>query len=200
MSAFRDLRDAVFFVTGNLHKFNEACQVFRAFGISTILVKKLNVVETQADDLEEIAERSVREAVRKCNLPVFVEDAGLFIEALSGFPGPYSSYVFRTIGNKTILRLMQGLRNRKAFFKSAIAYSAPEMHRAIIFVGRINGEIIGEERGNHGFGFDPIFRPNFSSKSFAEMALDEKNQHSHRAVALRKFAEWYSAIPRTQKS
>ena len=150
--------------------------------------------------IEEIAERSVLEAVKKTSLPVFVEDAGMFIEALDGFPGPYSSYVFRTIGNKAILKLMHGLRNRKAIFKSAIAYSEPEMRKAVMFVGRIDGEIINEERGNHGFGFDPIFRPNFSSKSFAEMILEEKNQQSHRALVLRKFAKWYSTTPRTQKS
>jgi XTP/dITP diphosphohydrolase len=200
MNTFPALKATVFFVTGNIHKFNEACQVLRTFEISTVMVKRISVIEAQFDTIEEIAERSVLEAVQKTHLPVFVEDAGLFIKALNGFPGPYSSYVFRTIGNKAILKLMHGLRNRKATFKSAIAYSEPGMKKAIMFLGKIDGELLNKEQGNRGFGFDPIFQPNFSSKSFAEMTLKEKNRQSHRALALRNFAEWYTLKPRTHKS
>jgi XTP/dITP diphosphohydrolase len=200
MNTFRDLKATAFFVTGNIHKFNEACQVLGTFGISTVMLKKFNVIEAQFDTIEEIAERSVLEAVRRTYLPVFVEDAGLFVKALKGFPGPYSSYVFRTIGNKAILKLMRELRNRKASFKSAIAYSEPGIKKAIMFVGKIDGELLNKEQGNRGFGFDPIFQPNFSAKSFAEMTLEEKNQQSHRALALHKFAKWYSLKSGTHKS
>ncbi len=200
MNAFPDLKTTVFFVTGNIHKFNEACQVFGTFGISTVMMKRINVVEAQFETIEEIAERSALEAVQKTHLPVFVEDAGLFIKALNGFPGPYSSYVFRTIGNKAILKLMHRLRNRNATFRSAIAYSEPRMKKAIVFVGKVDGELLKKERGARGFGFDPIFQPNFASKSFAEMTLEEKNQQSHRALALRKFAKWYALKPRAHKS
>ena len=60
--------------------------------------------------------------IRRCRLPIFVEDAGLFIDALEGFPGPYAAYVYHTIHNNGILKLMETIQNRNAKFQSVIAY------------------------------------------------------------------------------
>ena len=81
----------VFFATSNIHKYVEACQVLNEYKIVTAMLKKIDAVEIQDDSLENIAKSSAIDAVRKCRLPIIVEDAGLFIEALNGFPGPYSS-------------------------------------------------------------------------------------------------------------
>jgi XTP/dITP diphosphohydrolase len=183
----------VFFVTGNLHKFNEARNVLAEFNIATAMLK-VKVSEIQDEDIENIAKVGAMEAAQRSNLPVIVEDAGLFIETLNGFPGPYSKYVLHTIGMEGILNLLKNHQNRKAYFKSAVAFSSPE-GEVRCFVGVVEGRITEEIRGNGGFGFDPIFEPNEKpGKTFGEMSVDDKNSISHRSRALRKFVEWYRKV------
>ena len=183
----------VFFVTNNINKFNEAREVL---GENKIAVGMLRVksLEIQSESLEEIAKASVIEAYNKYKLPMVVEDAGLFVDSLSGFPGPYAAYVYKTLGNKGLLRLMERVGDRKAIFKSVVAYFSSQLRSPICFDGVVTGEIAHEERkssGNVGFGFDPIFKPDKGDKTFAQMNVVEKCKHSHRATAFRKFAEWY---------
>ena len=121
-----------------------------------------------------------------------MEDAGLFVDSLRGFPGPYAAYVYKAISNPGLLKLMEEMRNRKATFQSVIAYYNGTA-KPTIFIGETNGEIAAEERwgkSKAGFGFDPIFIPEGSQKTFAEMEIEEKNQLSHRAKSVHKFAEW----------
>jgi XTP/dITP diphosphohydrolase len=189
------LKDKVlFFATGNIHKFNEARSILSKFGIAVGMLR-VKGEELQSDSLREIAQASAREAFKRCRLPVMVEDAGLFIEALNGFPGPYAAYVYKTIGNKGVLKLMEGVEARKAVFRSAIAYCDSNAEvPPVVFEGEAEGEITVNERSGSdksGFGFDPVFRPSRSMKTFAQMTLEEKNGFSHRAQAVRKFAEWY---------
>jgi len=182
-----------FFVTSNIHKFNEARRVLAEYKIATAMLK-METVEIQDDDIEKIAKATATDAVNKCSLPVIVEDAGLFIKALNGFPGPYSSYVYRTIGTKGILELMKSRTKRDALFKSVVAFCSPE-EPPRCFHGRAEGNISLEARGNLGFGFDPIFEPSAGSgKTFAEMTLIDKNKHSHRGEAMRKFGRWYTLV------
>lgn len=182
-----------FFVTTNFHKFNEARQVLAEHGVAAAMLK-IEAIEIQDDDLEKIAKASVRDAAEKSGLPVLVEDAGLFIEALKGFSGPYSSYVYRTLGTKGVLKLMEGIAERSAYFYSVVAFYSTEDASPKCFHGKVEGKITLKERGNQGFGFDPIFKPKGGvSKTFAEMTTTEKNKLSHRAQALRKFAAWYKS-------
>ena len=147
--------------------------------------KRMEYLEPQGNDLIEIARKSAELLAEKIKEPFFIEDSGLFIEALNGFPGPYSSYVSKTIGNEGILKVMKGVKNRKAFFKAVIAYfDGKNVH---IFSGRVDGEISNEMRGCGGFGFDPIFL--YNGKTFAEMG-EEKNKVSHRRKALEDFFKW----------
>jgi len=181
-----------YFVTSNIHKFQEARRVLSEYKIATAKLK-VGAVEIQDDNLENIAKFSALDAVKNCGLPIFVEDAGLFVEALNGFPGPYSAYVYRTVGTKGILKLMKHIENRDAYFQSVIAFSSPE-EPPTCFSGKVEGKISLQERGTSGFGYDPIFEPSKGDgRTFAEMTTTEKNEYSHRAEALRKFAEWYSS-------
>jgi XTP/dITP diphosphohydrolase len=185
----------VFFATGNLNKFNEARSILNQYGFGVGMLK-LKGDEVQSDSLQEIAEKSVKNAYDACHLPVFVEDAGLFIDALKGFPGPYAAYVYKTIHNSGVLKLMEEEKNRKAVFQSVIAFCSKETPIPASFFGESTGKITQTQRieaGKSGFGFDPIFQPDGSSKTFAEMAITEKNGYSHRANAICKFAEWYKA-------
>jgi XTP/dITP diphosphohydrolase len=181
----------IFFATNNINKFNEARKVLAEYKIAVGMLR-VKTFEIQSESLEEIAKASAIEAFKKSNLPLITEDAGLFIEALNGFPGPYASYVYKTIGNKGILKLMRNIENRKAKFQSVIAYCTSKLE-PLCFKGEVLGVITKEERhGSSGFGFDPIFEPlSGGGKTFAEMSVEEKNRYSHRAEALRKFAEWY---------
>ncbi|MGE5575404.1 MAG: XTP/dITP diphosphatase [Ignavibacteria bacterium] len=185
---------AVFFATGNVNKFNEARSILSQHGIAVGMLK-LKGDEIQSESLREIAQKSVLNAYKRCRLPIFVEDAGLFIDALNGFPGPYAAYIYHTIHNSGIVKLMENIKNRRAKFQSIIAYCDDQIQcEPLCFEGESTGIITLAERieqGKSGFGFDPIFQPNGSAKTFAEMVLEEKNLYSHRAAAISKFAEWY---------
>lgn len=186
----------VFFATGNIHKFHEARSILTDLDIAVGMLR-LKDTEIQSDNLAEIAQASARDVFKRCSLPVVVEDAGLFLDALKGFPGPYAAYVYKTIGNKGLLKLMEGAENRKARFWSAIAYYDGNSCLPVVFEGVAEGEITVLERrgsGKSGFGFDPVFKPDGSTETFAEMTLEEKNRFSHRAKAVRKFAEWYKKV------
>lgn len=186
-------RKVVFFATGNINKFNEARNILSPYGISVGMLR-LKGDEIQSDSLKQIAQTSAINAFKHCGLPIFVEDAGLFIDALSGFPGPYAAYVYKTIHNSGILKLMENVKNRNAKFQSVIAYCDETLCEPQCFDGKSKGEITLTERkprGKTAFGFDPIFEPEGSNRSFAEMTIEEKNGFSHRAMAIRKFAEWH---------
>jgi len=175
----------VYFVTGNKHKFLEVEKLFREIGVS---LKQLTVklVEPQGD-LEFVAEYKLKQAYGLVKKPVVVEDAGLFIEALNGFPGPYSRYVLETIGNEGILKLMEGVENRSAYFKAVVGYYDGRILK--LFEGRVYGRIAYEKRGESGFGFDPIFIPEGYSQTFAEN-YELKKKISHRYRAFMKLIEW----------
>ena len=185
----------VFFATGNIHKFHEARSILTGLDIAVGMIS-MKDTEIQSDRLREIAQASARDVFKRSGLPVIVEDAGLFVDALKGFPGPYAAYAYKTVGNKGLLKLMQNVDDRKARFRSAIAYCDSEK-TPVVFEGEAEGEITVVERvvkGTSGFGFDPIFEPSGSGKTFAEMAVEEKNRFSHRAKAVRKFVEWYKKL------
>ena len=183
----------VFFATNNVNKFNEARKILAKNKIA-IGMLRIKSLEIQSESLEEIAQSSVTEAFERYRLPMVVEDAGLFVDALNGFPGPYAAYVYRTVGNKGLLRLMEDVDNRRAKFKSVVAYFSSQVKSPVCFDGTVTGEIVRKERrasNEMGFGFDPIFKPDNSDKTFAQMDVVEKCKRSHRAAAFRKFAEWY---------
>jgi XTP/dITP diphosphohydrolase len=186
-------RKVVFFATSNIYKFNEARNILSQHGLAVGMLK-LKGEEIQSESLKEIAQTSVKNAYLRCRLPIFVEDAGLFINALEGFPGPYAAYAYHTIHNIGILKLMETIQDRNAKFQSVIAYYDSKTRESVCFEGESRGEITlveRKEQGKSGFGFDPIFQPEGSDKTFAEMTIEEKNGYSHRAMALHKFAEWY---------
>ncbi|RLF13222.1 MAG: non-canonical purine NTP pyrophosphatase, RdgB/HAM1 family [Thermoprotei archaeon] len=175
------------FVTGNPHKAREAMSILRELGVN-VEVRILKVVEVQADDIVEIASFRAHRAYEVIREPLIVEDAGLFIEELKGFPGPYSSYVFKTIGNKGILKLMKDVSNRRAVFRSAVALHDGD--RVTVFIGETWGVIAREARGDS-WGFDPIFEPDEGGGlTYGEMTSDVKNRISHRRRALEKLASY----------
>jgi XTP/dITP diphosphohydrolase len=176
----------IIFVTGNANKVKEVGDILSPLGIS-VEQNNYGYPELQEDELEKIAAYGAQWAANKLGSEVIVDDSGLFIRALGGFPGPYSAYVFDTLGNDRILKLMGGENDRKAVFRCVIGYCRPG-EKACLFTGEVEGEISLERRGNAGFGYDPIFI--VGTRTFGEMSDHEKDRLSHRYRALLKFTEW----------
>lgn len=141
--------------------------------------------EIQADILEAVARAGAAHLMSQGVPPPFiVEDSGLFIDALRGFPGVYSRYALDTIGLEGVLRLMPdaSASRRSARFESCFAY-VDDARRAHTFGGTCHGSIAREGVGWQGFGFDPIFVPAGERRTFGEMQPEEKAAFSHRAKA-----------------
>lgn len=182
-------RTKIWMGTSSDHKYEEAKEVLGEYGIE---LERLNIdrVEIQADDPELIAEYSLK--VLDVDIPILIEDAGLYIDKYYGFPGPYSSYALRTITNEGILKLMEGDTDRGARYLSAVAFRDGET--SVTFRGEVKGEISHREIGTGGFGYDPIFIPSEGDgRTFGEMSAAEKAKISHRARAFRKLAEWINS-------
>lgn len=131
------------------------------------------------------------------NLNCFADDTGLEIEALDNRPGVYSArYAGPEISaaaniNKVLLEL-KGITTRNAQFRTIITLILNKS--TFSFEGIVRGEIISEKRGENGFGYDPIFVPEGEVRTFAEMSLEEKNKHSHRARAFQKMIEFLNEL------
>jgi len=180
----------VVFATSNLGKLEEARAILAPFGIS---VEKYDGkgIEIQADTTSEVAAYASRGAAKAAGRAVLVEDAGLYVESLNGFPGPYSAYAFKTIGVAGIIALLRpSPQRRSAEFVSSLAYCEPRGEPKL-FEGSALGTIATKPRGTRGFGFDPIFVPKGGRKTFGELTVDEKCAVSHRADSMKKFATWY---------
>jgi len=181
--------ETLYFITSNKGKVFEATEKFKPLDIA-IEQKNLGYPEIQTDALENVATFGVNHLISQgLDHPFILEDAGIFIDALKGFPGVYSSYVYHTIGLEGILELLGKTSNRNAFFKSVFAYGTPEGNMQL-FIGECKGKIIYEQKGNGGFGFDPIFTPKGYNETFAEMHIEEKNKISHRGKSLEKLYQF----------
>jgi XTP/dITP diphosphohydrolase len=175
----------IYFITSNKGKVHEATEKLKPFDFK-IIQKNSGYPEIQTDTLENVARYGVDYIQHKgIDHPFILEDAGIFIDALNGFPGVYSSYVYFTIGLNGILSLLESVpdEKRSATFRSVFAYGTPESEIKL-FIGECNGSITKEQIGDKGFGYDPIFMPDGFSQTFAEMTTEEKNKVSHRSRSL----------------
>jgi XTP/dITP diphosphohydrolase len=139
--------------------------------------------EIQAESLEITIIPGLEWVMSKYDRPIMIDDSGLFIDALKGFPGVYSSYVFKTIGNEGILSLMSGKNKRDARFECCIGFKMPGKD-PFIAKGVARGSIAMKTAGTGGFGYDPIFIHEGHSKTYAEIEVSEKNRISHRGRAI----------------
>ena len=176
----------LFFASSNEHKFEEVQRILSNLGVN-IKLFKTTLEEIQSNSLNEIAKRKAIDAFTKIQKPILIEDDGLFINSLNGFPGPYSSYAYDTIGNKGIIQLLQNSEHRDAKFVAIIAYYNG-IDEVKLFESSIPGKISKEiEKG--GWGYDPIFIPDGESKTYANVL--DKDKFSHRSAALTKFSNWF---------
>ncbi len=176
----------LYFVTCNKDKVKEFKQILEP----KIQVEQLEIdyPELRGDDPEEIARLAAKQLADKLNKPIVVEDSGLFIKALSGFPGTSSAYIHKRIGLKGILKLMKGIKNRECMYMSAVAYCEPKKP-ATSFLGTEKGNIAKKIRGAYGFGHDPVFIPEGYKKTYGEMKNCEEIK-KFRRMAVMKLVEY----------
>jgi XTP/dITP diphosphohydrolase len=139
--------------------------------------------EIQADELEDVVRDCMAQLQARRVQNYIIDDSGLFIDALGGFPGVYSAYALKTLGCRGIIKLMEGMSDRIARFRCCIGCNAGRLGEIVISAEAV-GTIIDEERGSGGFGFDPIFVPSRYDRTFSELPLEEKNLISHRGKAI----------------
>ena len=183
--------NAVWFLTHNIDKFREASAILTPMGVKMHHLNK-SKIEIQDSKQENIAKFALLNALRAQHKSILVEDSGIFVESLDGFPGPYSSYVYETVGLRGVLAVMQGHKVRSAYFQATVAFGSPKI-KPHLFTGRVNGKISNRILGKNGFGYDPIFIPDGYSKTFGQSSQEFKNERSHRALAFQSFARWFTS-------
>ena len=178
----------VYFATSNPWKYKEIKAKFDEAGLELGRINA-KLIEIQDATPEEVALMSVRHAYEEFKKPLFVEDAGVHIKALKGFPGIFSSFVYHTIGLGGVLKLMKGMKDRKADFISVIAYKDAKHEK--VFKGICRGSITKSLRGTGGFGYSPIFLPEGKTQTFGEK-YDYKSKQfdSHRMRSTKKLIKW----------
>lgn len=183
------------FATNNNHKLQEVSQVVgEKFEITSL--KECGITEDIPENeptLEGNALAKARYIYSRTGLNCFADDTGLEVEALNGEPGVRSARYATdghddTANKRLLLERMEGVENRTAQFRTAMVLIIEG--KEYLFEGIVRGRILHEECGEGGFGYDPIFAPEGYDCSFAQMSAQEKNDISHRGIAVRKLAEF----------
>jgi XTP/dITP diphosphohydrolase len=183
------------FATQNKNKLQEVKKLLRN-DIELFTPWDFNFHDEIPETGETLTENALQKAYfiyEKLKQNCFADDTGLEVEALNGAPGVYSARYAgeEKSADKNMDKLLFELNNngnRKACFKTVIALLLDG--KEYLFEGRIDGYITNEKRGNSGFGYDPVFIPDGFDNTFAEMTIEEKNLISHRAIAVKKLAEF----------
>ena len=144
-------------VTGNWAKLINTRNKLKPYGIEVDNIK-METIEIQADTAEEVAAYSAKYAADILGRDVLKIDSGLYVDTLKGFPGPYTHYCEDTIGNKGLLKMMEGKKNRKAEFREALAYCSPGKD-PVVFSSITKGTIALKESGKFGWSWDFLFIP-----------------------------------------
>ncbi len=152
----------------------------------------LEIEEIQSLDSELVAIKKAEAYFNAIKKPLFVEDTSLSFAGLKGLPGTYINDFSKALGNDGLINLLKGVKNRSAEAMVTIVYKANKnTHK--IFVGIVKGSISTTPKGDGGFGWDAIFIPNGSTKTFGQMTQEEKNSFSMRKKALLLFKKWLSS-------
>lgn len=151
------------YVTGNWAKIDSARQILEPLGYEVDNIK-IETPEIQADDVSDVAKYSAKWAANELNKAVLKNDSGLFVNGLKGFPGVYTHYVDDTLGVDGLLKLMEGLEDRTAYFKESIAYCEPGKE-PVVFEGYTKGKIDTKKSGTYGWSWDFVFIPEGEEKT-----------------------------------
>lgn len=170
------------FVTGRAEKAHEAERL--GFRLER---RDLDLAEPQALDPADIVEAKARDAYARLARPVVVEDSGLAIKAWNGFPGALVKWLEKSAGLEAMARMLDRFPDRSATATCAVAYFDGE--RVVQGRGEVSGVIAHAPQGKGGFGWDALFIPEGSDRTFAEMSGEEKDRVSHRRRAWEALAQ-----------
>ena len=187
----------IIIATQNPHKLEEIREIARLYGVNGI---DFEAIDSSLDfdpvedgkTFEENSLIKAKEANHLTHTYTLADDSGLCVEALDGAPGIHSARYAET-PQKRIDKLLDALRgeiNRKAKFVCAITLINPSGEVEFTSRGECKGEIALSQSGTHGFGYDPVFLVDGTSKTMADMSEDEKNKISHRSLAMQKLFEY----------
>ncbi|MBR2677902.1 MAG: non-canonical purine NTP pyrophosphatase [Bacilli bacterium] len=160
------------YVTGNWAKLASAKHALEPLGFEVDNIK-METPEIQADDVTEVSKYSAKWAAEELNKPVLKNDSGLFVNALNGFPGVYTHYVQDTIDVDGLLKLMEGIEDRSAYFKESIAYCEPGSE-PVVFEGLTKGTIDTKKSGTYGWSWDFVFIPEGESQTLGCFEDEER--------------------------
>ena len=160
------------YVTNNWAKIESARKALSPLGYEIDNIK-LETPEIQADDVSDVAKYSAKWAAEELNRPVLKNDSGLFVNSLKGFPGVYTHYADDTIGVDGLLKLMEGIDDRKAYFKESLAYCKPG-EEPIVFEGITKGRIDIKKSGEYGWSWDFVFIPEGEEKTLGCFPDEER--------------------------
>ena len=191
------MNTSLIFATNNPQKVLEIRSVTNElFTIITLKEAGIDIdIPEPHDTLEANATEKSQTIYRLTGKNCFSEDTGLEVEALSGEPGVKSARYagdgrnFQENINK-LLHNMKGIANRKARFRTVVSLLLDD--KEFLFDGVCEGQIIEEQKGVQGFGYDPVFIPDGAGLTFAEMSMEEKNKYSHRKKAIAKLIHFLS--------
>jgi len=165
---------------------NKGIEAERILGVPVLRVS-IALPEIQAATVEDVTRYKLETAKTKGYGRLIVEDGSLGFDELGNFPGPYVRWLLEAAGGKGLAAIAYALTNRAAKAQCCIGYwDGSGVH---MFLGETSGEVLVQQRGENHFGWDAWFRPQGSSKTFAEMSADEKDELSHRGKAYRQLAE-----------
>lgn len=173
----------LYFITGNAGKYEEVKEI-----MPSVVQKDIDLVEIQEIDPNKIISHKLLEAGKTIDGEIMVEDTSLYVNSLNGLPGPLIKWFLKSLGVEGLVQVTSSFKDTTAFAKTIIGYIS-QNGRIKFFEGEIVGDIV-KPRGNKGFGWDSIFQPKGSNKTFGEMELKEKMEFSMRKIATVKLREF----------
>ena len=184
--------------TGNAHKLREIAEIFTDFDV--VSQKEMGLLEEVEENGTTFAENALikaRAAAKALGCIALADDSGLCVDALGGAPGIYSARYAGEHGSDKanrdlLLKNMQNITDRRAYFISAIALVYPD-GKELVAEGRTYGKVLYEEQGSGGFGYDCIFESDDLKKSFGLASAEEKNAVSHRFRGLQAMVKLWEA-------
>ncbi len=190
------MKEIIFF-SNNKNKIQEISNLFIKFNYKLLSLNDFKNTESPIENGKTFKDNAKIKSIygyKKFNKLCFADDSGICIDALNGAPGINSKKYLESEKNKntTLNKIISLAKNKdryKAFFETSICLTL-NINKQIFFTGRVYGKISLKIRGNHGFGYDPIFIPNGMNLTFSEMTIYQKNLLSHRAIAIKKLSKY----------
>ncbi len=187
------------FFSNNKNKITEIKKIFNKFNLKLLSLSDVDISDEPAENaqtFEENAKIKSDYGFNKTGIPCFADDSGICIETLNWKPGVFSKRFLNNFKNneacfKRIIRSVKKNGKQNAYFKTSISLTINK-DQNVVFNGKIHGKISNHIKGRYGFGYDPIFIPTHHKKTLAEISIKEKNEISHRSVAVKKLINFLS--------